>query len=137
MRPFQLTNKAKSDLRDIALFTSRRWGREQRNIYLKQFDDSFWLLAENPDIGKACDEIRDGYRKFPQGSHVIFYRQIGSQNIEIIRILHNSNTTTATTAAHWDWKRRALTVPLEAFVSLRAKVTQRLLIEHFNAIIPM
>ncbi|EMQ2878622.1 type II toxin-antitoxin system RelE/ParE family toxin, partial [Vibrio navarrensis] len=43
MRPFQLTNKAKSDLRDIALFTSRRWGREQRNIYLKQFDDSFWL----------------------------------------------------------------------------------------------
>ncbi|MCG8434648.1 MAG: type II toxin-antitoxin system RelE/ParE family toxin, partial [Gammaproteobacteria bacterium] len=38
------------------------------------------LLAENPDIGKACDEIRDGYRKFPQGSHVIFYRQIGNQN---------------------------------------------------------
>ncbi|EKZ8664085.1 type II toxin-antitoxin system RelE/ParE family toxin [Vibrio alginolyticus] len=90
MRPFQLTNKAKSDLRDIALFTSRRWGREQRNIYLKQFDDSFWLLAENPDIGTACDEIRDGYRKFPQGSHVIFYRQIGNQNIEIIRILHKS-----------------------------------------------
>ncbi|GHX42000.1 Plasmid stabilization element ParE, putative [Vibrio cholerae] len=58
MRPFQLTNKAKSDLRDIALFTSRRWGREQRNIYLKQFDDSFWLLAENPDIGKACDELK-------------------------------------------------------------------------------
>ncbi|EMB00644.1 Hypothetical protein B839_37940 [Vibrio cholerae O1 str. Inaba G4222] len=28
----------------------------------------------------------------------------------------NSSTTTATTAAHWDWKRRALTVPLEAFV---------------------
>ncbi|HFG1639828.1 TPA: hypothetical protein ACGFW1_003507, partial [Vibrio cholerae] len=26
------------------------------------------------------------------------------------------NTTTATTAAHWDWKRYALTVPLEAFV---------------------
>ncbi len=49
----------------------------------------------------------------------------------------NSNTTTETTAAHWDWKRRALTVPLEAFVSLRAKVTQRLLVEHFNAIMPM
>lgn len=90
MKPFQLTNKAKTDLRDIALFTSRRWGREQRNIYLKQFDDSFWLLAESPDIGKACDEIRGGYRKFPQGSHVIFYRQVGSQNIEIIRILHKS-----------------------------------------------
>ncbi|MDV2322951.1 hypothetical protein Q5N31_18260, partial [Vibrio cholerae] len=32
----------------------------------------------------------------------------------------NSNTTTATTTAHWDWKRRALTVPLEAFVSFVA-----------------
>ncbi|HGE6079121.1 TPA: hypothetical protein ACGG71_003536, partial [Vibrio cholerae] len=32
----------------------------------------------------------------------------------------NSNTTTATTTAHWDWKRHALTVPLEAFVSFVA-----------------
>ncbi|MBF9002960.1 type II toxin-antitoxin system RelE/ParE family toxin [Vibrio nitrifigilis] len=90
MKPLQLTNKAKSDLKDIALFTSRRWGKEQRNVYLKQFDESFWLLAENPDIGKTCDDIREGYRKFPQGSHVIFYQQIGSQNILIIRILHKS-----------------------------------------------
>ncbi|KQA12424.1 hypothetical protein XV86_17735, partial [Vibrio cholerae] len=33
------------------------------------------------------------------------------------RITPNSNTTTITTAAQWDWKRHALTVPLEAFVS--------------------
>ncbi|EGR4455570.1 hypothetical protein DDN31_17520 [Vibrio cholerae] len=33
-----------------------------------------------------------------------------------ITIPLNSNTTTVTTAAQWDWKRRALTVPLEAFV---------------------
>lgn len=90
MKPFQLTVKAKEDLRDIALFTARRWGKEQRNIYLKQFDESFWLLSENPDIGKSCDGIRAGYRKFPQGSHVIFYKQIGSQQIQIIRILHKS-----------------------------------------------
>ncbi|PAS25536.1 hypothetical protein CGT78_09465, partial [Vibrio cholerae] len=32
------------------------------------------------------------------------------------RITLNSNTTTETTAAQWDWKRYALTVPLEAFV---------------------
>ncbi|EOE3918725.1 hypothetical protein ACKFSB_003610, partial [Vibrio cholerae] len=32
------------------------------------------------------------------------------------RIPLNPNTTTATTAAQWDWKRYALTVPLEAFV---------------------
>ncbi|AMG02451.1 type II toxin-antitoxin system RelE/ParE family toxin [Vibrio mimicus] len=90
MKPFTLTISAKNDLKDVAIFTARRWGKEQRNIYLKQFDDSFWLLAENPDIGKGCDEIRNGYRKFPQGSHVIFYQQTGSQQIQIIRILHKS-----------------------------------------------
>ncbi|WP_050499219.1 hypothetical protein, partial [Vibrio cholerae] len=36
------------------------------------------------------------------------------------RITLNPNTTTETTAAHWDWKRHALTVPLEAFVSFVA-----------------
>ena len=90
MKPFKLTVLAKSDLKDIALFTQRKWGREQRNVYLKQFDDSFWMLSENPDIGKSCDEIRDGYRKFPQSSHVIFYKQTGSQEILIMRILHKS-----------------------------------------------
>ncbi|EEW08831.1 hypothetical protein VMD_36820 [Vibrio mimicus VM573] len=33
------------------------------------------------------------------------------------RMTLNSNTTAVTTAAHWDWKRHTLTVPLEAFVS--------------------
>ncbi len=33
MTPFNLTVAAKTDLRDIALFTQRRWGKEQRNIY--------------------------------------------------------------------------------------------------------
>lgn len=72
MTLFTLSLAAKMDLRDIALFTQRRWGKEQRDVYLNQFDDSFWLLAETPDIGKSCDEIRQHYRKFPQGSHVIF-----------------------------------------------------------------
>ncbi|MEL5973436.1 hypothetical protein AAEZ66_16665, partial [Vibrio cholerae] len=35
------------------------------------------------------------------------------------RITRNSNTKTETTAAQSDWKRRALTVPLEAFVMLK------------------
>ncbi len=90
MKPFNLSFAAKTDLRDIALFTQCHWGKEQRNIYLKQCDDSFWLLAKKTDIGKTCDEIRIGYRKFLQGSHVIFYQQTGSQQIKIIRILHKS-----------------------------------------------
>ncbi|HEY0924046.1 type II toxin-antitoxin system RelE/ParE family toxin [Rheinheimera pacifica] len=88
MKAFTLTLAAKTDLKEIALFTQRRWGIAQRNIYLKQFDAAFGLLAKSPEIGKSCDEIRQHYRKFPQGSHVIFYQKSGSQSIRIIRILH-------------------------------------------------
>ena len=90
MSSFTLTRRAKTDLKSIARFTEKRWGRSQRNIYLKQFDDAFQALADNPSIGKACDFIKSGYRKFPQGSHVIFYKPGAHNNVDIIRILHKN-----------------------------------------------
>lgn len=88
MGTFILTNKARADLKSIATYTQRKWGKEQRRIYLKQFDDAFHLLANNPDVGTNCDFIKPGYRKFHNISHVIFYRSIGYTQVEIVRILH-------------------------------------------------
>ncbi|WP_066018157.1 type II toxin-antitoxin system RelE/ParE family toxin [Endozoicomonas atrinae] len=90
MNTFELTRKAVSDLKDIARYIIKRWGRLQRNHYLKQLDDTFHRLAESPMTGKPCDNIRPGYRKFPQGSHIVFYRQIGLTHIQVVRILHKS-----------------------------------------------
>lgn len=87
---FALTQKAKTDLCAIAIFTEERWGKEQRNVYIKQFDEVFHLLARTPQVGKACDYIKAGYRKFPQGSHIIFYKDGTNAKIEIVRILHKS-----------------------------------------------
>lgn len=90
MKAFVLTSKAKADLRAIAIFTEKHWGKEQRNVYIKQFDDAFHMLANAPLAGKACDYIRNGYRKFPQGSHIIFYKDGSKNKIEIVRILHKN-----------------------------------------------
>lgn len=90
MKSFDLTKEAKEDLRKIAKYTEKRWGRDQRNLYIKQFDDCFHLLTESPSVGKQCDYIKDGYRKFPQGSHIIFYREGTKSKITIIRILHKN-----------------------------------------------
>jgi len=90
MKAFALTSKAKADLRAIAIFTEERWGKEQRNLYIKQFDDAFHMLANAPLAGKACDYIKNGYRKFPQGSHIIFYKDNNKQKIEVVRILHKN-----------------------------------------------
>jgi toxin ParE1/3/4 len=90
MELFQLSKEAKLDLRSIATFTENRWGKAQRNMYIKQLDDAFTLLGENYEAGTACDNIRKGYRKFPQGSHLIFYKLGTTASIFIVRILHKS-----------------------------------------------
>jgi len=90
MPNFSLTEAAKSDLKNIARFTQKRWGREQRNHYLKTLDDCFHQLSSNPAMGKVCDEIRPGYYKFPTGSHVVYYRNKSNEQIEIVRILHEN-----------------------------------------------
>jgi len=48
------------------------------------------LFAESPAVGKQCDYIKEGYRKFPQGSHIVFYRKGTKAKITIIRILHKN-----------------------------------------------
>jgi toxin ParE1/3/4 len=88
MGKFTLTQKAKADLKSIAVYTQRTWGKEQRNTYLHQFDDAFHVLSDSPAAGSECDFIKKGYRKFPVSSHLIFYRSINQSEIEIVRILH-------------------------------------------------
>ena len=83
---FRISRAARQDLLRIGRFTERRWGKAKRNHYLGQLDEAFALIGKNDSIGNICDEIYPGYRKFPEGSHVIYYRV--TDMVEIIRILH-------------------------------------------------
>ena len=90
MSNFKLSAKAKSDLLKLARYTQLTWGKTQRNDYLKILDNTFQLLANEPDLGVNCDHIREGYKKYPQASHVIYYKEYKTNQILIIRILHKS-----------------------------------------------
>lgn len=48
MAAFAITNAAKADLKDIGRHTEKRWGREQRNVYLRMLDTTFQSITENP-----------------------------------------------------------------------------------------
>jgi toxin ParE1/3/4 len=85
---FTLTKRALDDLREIGRYTQGRWGREQRRTYLVQLDRCFRALAENPNQGERFDRVRPGYRKYPTGRHVIYYRTQSTDMIEIVRVLH-------------------------------------------------
>jgi len=88
MSLFKITNKAREDLIGIARYTEATGGRDQRKLYLKRLDSSFYALAENPALGRKCDDIRKNYYKYSEGSHIIFFRLGTDCDIEIIRILH-------------------------------------------------
>lgn len=88
MGSFSLTNAAKGDLRNIARFTEKRWGREQRKLYLKGVDDAFRRLADSPALGPSSEYIASNLRKHPFQSHVIYYDIASPTQISIVRVLH-------------------------------------------------
>jgi len=90
MTIFKVSGKAQTDLIKIAKYTQITWGTAQRNNYLKLMDAAFHQLANEPLLGVCCNYIREGYRKRPQGSHVIYYKEHKANKILIVRILHKS-----------------------------------------------
>lgn len=88
MLEIRLTNEAIKDFKEIGRYTQKEWGRSQRVLYLSKLDACFHIIANEPGIGKPCDDIRPGYRKYHYGRHLIFYKQ-SSECIDIVRILHD------------------------------------------------
>ena len=87
MPGYRITPRAKEDLKNIGRYTLKIWGRQQRNIYLRNLDKRFAWLAENPCLGKHRPDIQEGYYCFPQGAHLIFYL-LREGGIDIIGLPH-------------------------------------------------
>lgn len=87
MADYSLTRKARTDLLQIGRYTQRRWGAGQRRKYLDQMAARMPALAVEPGMGAPRDDLREGYRSFRQGRHLIFYRQSGD-GILVVRVLH-------------------------------------------------
>jgi toxin ParE1/3/4 len=87
---FRVTLEAQEDLGEIARYTEQMWGREQRNSYLENIENTFERITTHPAIGQTCDLVRPGYLFIPIGSHLLFYRVTDDNVIEIIRVLHKS-----------------------------------------------
>ncbi len=85
---YRLTPAADQDIVDIWRYTSETSGIAKANNYLGQIEKCVINLVDQPGLGKKRDEIREGYRSFHTGHHIIFYRQNLKKQIEVIRVLH-------------------------------------------------
>jgi toxin ParE1/3/4 len=84
---FRFSRRVEADLLSIAEYTLREWGKAQTARYIDELEDCCQMLANNPALGRVCDEVRPGLRRHEHGKHVLFYRQERG-GILISRILH-------------------------------------------------
>jgi toxin ParE1/3/4 len=89
MAGYDLTEQAVSDLREIARYTKREWGKEQARRYREELELSLQKLSLSPNIGRGREEIAPGVRSFRVAMHIAFYTQRRG-GITILRLLHPS-----------------------------------------------
>ncbi|MBH0131220.1 type II toxin-antitoxin system RelE/ParE family toxin [Salinibacterium sp. NK8237] len=87
MTGYRLSPAAQQDLSAIWDYTQERWDATQAEIYIFEMRAVIERIAADPQRGRTCSDIREGYRRYSIGSHLIFYTQ-GSDSVNVIRILH-------------------------------------------------
>ncbi len=83
------SKKTDQDIKDITKRSISDFGETQTDKYLSGLEQCLQLLADNPDLGRTCNELRQGYQRHEYESHIIFYRK-RKNDIFITRILHKS-----------------------------------------------
>jgi toxin ParE1/3/4 len=100
---YRISPGADRDIEQILRETVRNFGTHQRRIYATLMEQTFGLLAGEPERpgSKARDDLGSGLRSFHVGhaaqrltaaSHVVFYEVAdmsdGRPGVVIIRVLH-------------------------------------------------
>jgi len=83
-----LRQEAIDDLNNIWGYTFEKWSEKQADKYYAIIKIACTWIGENPDIGKEYKRISRNLLGLKSEKHIIFYQQISSDRIEIIRILH-------------------------------------------------
>jgi len=84
---FRFSRRAEADLLSIGAYTLLTWGEDQTSRYIDDLEGCCQMLADNPRLGRVCDDVRPGLRRMERGKHVVFYRE-DAGGILVSRILH-------------------------------------------------
>ena len=88
MAKYKLTNKAVEDLIRIWNYTFDKWSEKQADKYYDFLIETCQNIANNPDLGKNYNDVKNELFGFKTNRHIIFYRKFSDESIEITRILH-------------------------------------------------
>lgn len=88
MAQYKLTNKAVEDLSKIWDYTFEVWSEKQADKYYDGLISYCEEIAGNPDLGKNYEGISRQLFGIKANRHIIFYRNLNENYVEITRILH-------------------------------------------------
>jgi toxin ParE1/3/4 len=88
-RAFSISKPAAADLRTIAAYTERKWGRRKKQIYLGTILAAFRRIRDDPFAGRPYDHPRRRFFRIRVGRHVVYY-VFDDTAIEIVRVLHDA-----------------------------------------------
>lgn len=89
MPGFRLSKAAQNDVRGIARYTQKEWGKAQRRRYLDGLNDKFEILSRSPTITAERPDFDPPVRIHSYEKHLIVY-VIDHGGILIVRVLHQS-----------------------------------------------
>ena len=88
MAKYCFLNKAVEDLSAIWDYTFKTWSEKQADKYYEMLINFCREIADNPSLGKTYEEVTKNLFGCKAGKHIIFYKIIAEDEIEIVRILH-------------------------------------------------
>ena len=88
MGNLKFTKKAVLDLDEIWAYTLKEWSEGQADKYYNELIKFCKVLSDTPNLGKVYSIIHPNLLGFKVNKHIIFYRILNSDLIEITRILH-------------------------------------------------
>jgi len=87
-KQYRISKQAIDDLNDIWVYTFHKWSKEQADRYYDLIIEEIEFISDNYLIGKSVELSRKNYRVTKIKSHLIFYRKVENEIVEIVRILH-------------------------------------------------
>lgn len=100
MTNYKFSKKAVQDLKQIWNYTFDNWSENQADKYYNEILNHCLIVSNNPDVGQEYEQILNGLKGSKINRHIIFYRLIAENEIQVERIMHE----------RMDLKRRLLDV---------------------------
>ncbi|MBP6550506.1 MAG: type II toxin-antitoxin system RelE/ParE family toxin [Flavobacterium sp.] len=88
MPEYIISEKALEDINNIWIYTAENWSVEQANRYYNLIIDEIEYIVDNLDMARDFGKIRKSYKYSKVKSHLIFFKKDKTNEIEVVRVLH-------------------------------------------------